>query len=153
MKQRKRTKAYENYRRKFYAEKKIGNVKQGVRVLTVKQYRNAKKKGLSDKKILNAQTMLHSKAEKRRVWNEYRRITRKRISRGESIIMEDTYFGGSKGSIFGEYEEGTEEDIEGLSYHYNLSGLLKDKDAIHYLISYRIMEGEEREEVLADYGY
>ena len=144
MKRRKWSKEYEAYRRKFYAEKKLGNVKQGVRVLTANQYRRAKKEGLSDTKILKAQTMLHGQAEKKAFWREYKKL-KKRISRGESIILEDTYFGGA-------YDEDSEE-IEGLSYHYNLSGLLKDKDAMHFLISYRIMNGEDREEVLADYGY
>lgn len=149
MKRRKWSKDYENYRRKFYAEKKLGNVKQGVRVLTANQYRRARKgdrreSGLSDTKILKAQTMLHGQAEKKALWREYKKL-KKRISRGESIILEDTYFGGA-------YDEEADE-IEGLSYHYNLSGLLKDKDAIHFLISYRILQGENREEVLADYGY
>lgn len=136
----KKTKAYELYRRKFYAEKKIGNVKQGVRVLTANQYRRARKEGINDTKILKAQTMLHSKSEKNYIWREYKRV-RKKFSRGESLIQEDTYFGES-------YQK-----EEGLSYHYNLSGLLKDKDAVHFLISYRIKEGEDRVEVLANYGY
>ena len=144
MKQKKRSKEYEAYRRKFYVEKKIGNVKQGVRVLTANQYRRARKENLSDTKILKAQTMLHGQKEKKAVWKEYSKI-KKRIGRGESVLMEDTYFGSA-------YDEESEE-LEGLSYHYNLSGLLKDKDAIHFLISYRIINGEEREEVLADYGY
>ena len=136
----KRTKAYENYRQKFYAEKKIGNVKQGVRVLTPNQYRRATKEGITDRKILNAQTMLHSKREKKDVWKQYKKV-RKEFERGETLTQEGTYFG-----------ENYEED-EGLSYHYNLSGLLKDKDALHFIIAYRLQEGEDREEVLADYGY
>lgn len=145
MKRSKRSQAYDTYRRKFYAEKKIGNTKQGVRVLTAKQYRRAKKERLSDTKILESQTMLHGQAEKKAFWREYKKI-KKRISRGETVILEDTYFGSA-------YDEESDE-IEGLSYHYNLSGLLKDKDAIHFIISFRIkFQGEKREEVLADYGY
>ena len=137
---RKRSKAYQAYRQKFYVEKKIGNVKQGVRVLTANQYRRARKEGINDTNILKAQTLLHSKREKDYVWREYKKI-KKSFSRGETIEMEGSYFG-----------ETYEED-EGLSYHYSLSGLLKDKDAIHFMITFRINEGEDRAEVLADYGY
>lgn len=136
----KRSKAYQVYRQKFYAEKKIGNVKQGVRVLTANQYRRARKKKMNDTSILKAQTLLHSKREKDYVWREYKKI-KKTYSRGETIEQEGTYFGE------------TYEDDEGLSYHYSLSGLLKDKDAIHFMISFRINDGEDRAEVLADYGY
>ena len=136
----KKTKVYEAYRQKFYAEKKIGNVKQGVRVLTANQYRRARKEGINDTKILKAQTLLHSKREKNYIWREYKKI-KKRYSRGETLEQEGTYFG-----------ESYEED-EGLSYHYSLSGLLKDKDAIHFMISQRIADGEDRVEVLANYGY
>lgn len=148
---RKYTKAYENYRRKFYAEKKIGNIKKKVHVLSQRQYRNARlgtnargkrdpREAMSDAQILREQTILASKAEKRRVWKEYQEI-RLSFNRGEALIQEGTYFGESR------------EDIEGLSYHYNLSGLLKDGDALHFIISNRIEKGEGREEVLADYGY
>ena len=136
----KRSKVYQVYRQKFYAEKKIGNVKQGVRVLTANQYRRARKEGINDTNILKAQTLLHSKREKDYVWREYKKI-KKTYSRGETIEQEGTYFGESY------------EDEEGLSYHYSLSGLLKDKDAIHFMISFRINDGEDRAEVLADYGY
>lgn len=137
---RKRSKAYQAYRQKFYVEKKIGNVKQGVRVLTANQYRRARKEGINDTNILKAQTLLHSKREKDYVWREYKKI-KKSFSRGETTEMEGSYFG-----------ETYEED-EGLSYHYSLSGLLKDKDAIHFMITFRINDGEDRAEVLADYGY
>lgn len=137
---RKRSKAYQAYRQKFYVEKKIGNVKQGVRVLTANQYRRARKEGINDTNILKAQTLLHSKREKDYVWREYKKI-KKTFSRGETIEQEGSYFGET-------YEEG-----EGLSYHYSLSGLLKDKDAIHFMITFRINDGEDRAEVLADYGY
>lgn len=137
---RKRSKAYQAYRQKFYVEKKIGNVKQGVRVLTANQYRRARKEGINNTNILKAQTLLHSKREKDYVWREYKKI-KKSFSRGETTEMEGSYFG-----------ETYEED-EGLSYHYSLSGLLKDKDAIHFMITFRINDGEDRAEVLADYGY
>lgn len=137
---RKRSKAYQAYRQKFYVEKKIGNVKQGVRVLTANQYRRARKEKMNDTSILKAQTLLHSKREKDYVWREYKKI-KKTFSRGETIEQKGTYFG-----------ETYEED-EGISYHYSLSGLLKDKDAIHFMISFRINDGENRAEVLADYGY
>lgn len=136
----KKTKVYEAYRQKFYAEKKIGNVKQGVRVLTANQYRRARKEGINDTKILKAQTMLHSKSEKNYVWREYSKI-KKKYSRGEQLVQEGTYFGESR------------DEEEGLSYHYSLSGLLKDKDALHFMISSRIDDGEDRMEVLADCGY
>lgn len=137
----KSTKTYIAYRNKFYAEKKIGNVKNGVRLLTPSQYKRARQEDLADRDILKAQTILHSKAEKKDFWRYYNKV-RKTFSRGEKIEQEGTYFGENL------------EETEGLSYHYNLSGLLKDRDALHFLISFRIDNiGEDRKAVLADYGY
>lgn len=140
MKKKRFTKAYIEYRQKFYAEKKIGNVKNGVRVLSQYQYKTAKNYGMNNSSILKEQTILHGKTEKKRAWKEYKSI-RKNFTRGESMIQDETYFGENI------------EDMEGLSYHYNLSGLLKDRHSLHFLISSRIASGEDREETLADYGY
>ena len=140
----KANKGYQAYREKYYREKKKGNTKNGVRVLTPQQYRRAKNEGISDKKILEAQTILSSKAEEKKVWKEYTRI-KKLFQRGEKYEMENTYFGGDK----------QEDDTisEGLGYHYGLSGLPKYRDALHFLISFKIDAGYDRAKVLADYGY
>ena len=149
------SKAYANYRAKFYAEKKLGNVKVDARVISAKTYKlwrttpdKSTGKPLTDKQILNAQTMLHSKAEKNKVWRDYLRL-RKTFERG----THKTY---KYQEIKDMDEEGNvsfEEQEENLYYHYNLQGLLRDKYVIHRLITARIAEGEERKEVLADYGY
>lgn len=134
------TKDYLAYREKYYAEKKIGNTKRGIRVLTPSQYRRARNENLTNTDILKAQTILSSKAAKKEVLRQYNKI-KKTYSRGETVFHEQTYFGGQR------------EGVEGISYHYKLSGLLKDKNALHYIIANRINSGEDRVEVLADYGY
>ena len=140
-----RTKAYQTYRDKFYAQKKRGNVKNGVRVLTQSQYKRAQKEGLSDRKILKAQTILESKAKEQQAWREYTKI-KKQFSRGEQYEMEGTYFGEN-------YDEEDDSLSDGLGYHYSLSGLLHDRHALHFLIAFKIDAGYDRKEVLADYGY
>lgn len=140
MKKRKFTKEYQAYRDKYYAEKKIGNTKNNEVVFSQKEFNEAKKHGFTTKQILNSQTYLHNKTEKEAFFRKYKKI-RKTYSRGETVYHEQTYFGGQR------------EGVEGISYHYNLSGLLNDKNAMHFIISNRIREGEDREKVLADYGY
>ena len=155
MKRGKWTKAYQRYRERYYIERKLGNVKQGVKVYSAKQYKEMRtipdkdlKRPLTDKEILNAQTMLQSKAGKNKVWRDYLRL-RKTFKRG----TKKTYKYQEIRDIDEEGDILFEEREEELYYHYNLQGLLRDKFVIHRLITARIAEGEDRKEVLADYGY
>ena len=138
------TKDYAAYRQKYYAEKKRGNIKQYQTVFSQKEFRTAKKEGFTGYQILKSQKILKTKAEEAKVWREYKKI-RKEYSRGETIDAQTNYFIDNEGTT-------REEDLE-LRYHYNLSGLLNDRKALHFMITYRIQGGEERKEVLADYGY
>lgn len=131
---------YLNYRKKFYEEKKIGNIKNGRRVFSKYQFREAKKYGFTGRDILDMQTILKTKKQKKDVWKQYKKV-RSNYERGDVIYSEKSIFGGEQ-----EFESE-------LTYHYNLSGLLKDRNTYHLLISARINDGEEREKVLADYGY
>ena len=137
------TKAYQNYRDKYYAEKKLGNVKQGSIVFSPSQYKASKKAGLTDKQILNASTIFKSKGEKTQFWKQYQKM-RKEYSRGETKEFNNYYYNDEQELI---------KETRELKYHYNFSGLMKDKYAMHLIISWRILHGEEKAEVLADYGY
>lgn len=143
------TKEYMTYRKKYYAEKRINNIKLGtkpgtnrkyVSLLTPEEFKIVRKEGVTITQIIRSQTVIGTKAEKKEILRQYNKI-KKTYSRGETVFHEKTYFGGQR------------ESVEGLSYHYNLSGLLKDKHAIHFIISHRINNGEDRIKVLSDYGY
>lgn len=135
-------KSFEKYKALFKAEKKIGNVKNGVKQLTYKQYqqvRNIDK--YSNAEIIRQQTIL-DKAGKKRAWSDYQKIIKKsKLKPGESDIYDNSYWGENI------------EDIEGLNYHKSLSGLLKDRHSLHFIISDRIIHGEDKDGVLKDYGY
>lgn len=158
------TKAYQQYREKFYSEKRRGNIKNGLRVFSAKQFQNALKYGEmkeGDKKvpytptrILNKQKKLSTKAAERATWRAYLKM-RKGIERGERISVSDSFLGLTKtdeGGISLAEAMDLQEDAS-LGYHYGISGLLKNNYALHDIISFRITEGEEQKEVLADYGY
>ena len=149
------TKAYQKYRERFYAEKKLGNVKVDVRILNAKTYKKYRTerdpsvgRPLTDREIIDSQTMLHGKGAKTKSWKDYLRI-RKTFQRGQVKTLKNKYIADidEEGDIIFKEEENE------LFYHYNLRGLLHDKHAIHMLITGRILEGEDRKEVLADYGY
>lgn len=137
------TKDYIEYRQRYYKERRRGNIKSHQIVFSFEDYKEAKKEGFTTYKILKDQKILKTKAEERKIWNLYKKL-RKVYSRGETIDAETEYFA----------EGGGREDVDlVLGYHYNLSGLLNDRNAIHFMITFRIQAGEERPEVLADYGY
>lgn len=139
------------YREKFYNQKSEGNVKQGVRVLSRKQYYEAKDRHkLTNKEILNAQTILHTKEQKKRTWKIYKKL-RENFKRGETYTIAGTYEGLE--GVSDETKDILESEYSELGYHYNLKGLLEDKMALHLIMSFRINSGEDRKEVLADYGY
>ena len=141
---RKWSKEYQAYRQKYYAEKKRGNIKKHQVVFSQKEFREAKKEGFTGYEILKSQKILKTKEEENRVWRTYKKL-RKYYSRGETVSTQVEHF-------TGEEDNTTEVDLE-LRYHYNLSGLLNDRYALHFMIAFRINTGEDRQEVLADYGY
>ena len=142
---------YLRYRDKFYIQKSKSNVKKGVRVLSRKQYYEAKDKHkLTDTEILNAQTILHSREQEKRTWKIYLKL-RKHYKRGETYTISGTYEGLE--GVSEETKDILESEYSKLGYHYNLKGLLEDKMALHLIMSFRINSGEDRKEVLADYGY
>lgn len=133
---------YEDYKIRFQQEKKLGNVKNGVRQLTKRQYDKVRKEdGYNNKTIIEKQTILTEQMKKRVI----RDLNEADIRKGQFNILENTFFGAS--------EESTDLDANTLGYHRTLSGFLHDKYALHYLIASRITAGEDEVEVLADYGY
>lgn len=133
---------YEEYKERFKYEKKLGNVKRGVRMLSEKQYNRVRKEdGYNNKTIIEKQTILTEKMKKKVI----RDLNDANIRKGQFSILENTFFG--------ESEETMDLDSNTLGYHRTLSGFLHDRYALHYLIASRITMGETQEEVLADYGY
>ena len=131
---------YEQYSRKFYELKKAGNLKRGMRKISKKHYNELRAEGDTNKDILEEQRFL-SKKKQREAWKSYTKL-RKNLNPGEKALYDNTYWGRN------EYDE------EGLGYHRNLSGLMRDKHIFHFLITNDILtSGKSREEVLAQYGY
>lgn len=131
---------YEQYSRKFYELKKAGNLKRGMRKFSKKHYNELRADGNSNKDILEEQRFL-SKKKQREAWKSYTKL-RKNLNPGEKALYDNTYWGRN------EYDE------EGLGYHRNLSGLMRDKHIFHFLITNDILTSDKsREEVLAQYGY
>ena len=131
---------YEQYSRKFYELKKAGNLKRGMRKFSKKHYNELRADGNSNKDILEEQRFL-SKKKQREAWKSYTKL-RKNLNPGEKALYDNSYWGRN------EYDE------EGLGYHRNLSGLMRDKHIFHFLITNDILtSGKSREEVLAQYGY
>lgn len=157
----KRTKAYQAYRDRFYKEKRRGNILNGVRVLSQKQFSNTMKiktrsgsQKYTTRKILNQQMKIKTKAAERETWKTYLKM-RRSIERGEKITVSDSFMGlarSPEGGISAVEAESMQSE-SGLGYHYNISGLLKDNYVLHDIIAFRITDGEEQKEVLADYGY
>ena len=131
---------YEQYSRKFYELKKAGNLKRGMRKFSKKHYNELRADGNSNKDILEEQRFLNKKKQ-REAWKSYTKL-RKNLNPGEKALYDNTYWGRN------EYDE------DGLGYHRNLSGLMRDKHIFHFLITNDILtSGKSREEVLAQYGY
>lgn len=134
---------YKKYSQEFELLKKAHNVKQGVRKFTKKQYNRMRAEGDSNKDILAAQTFL-TKEQQKVAWEKYKKI-REELKPGDKKIFKDSYWG--------EAEAGR----DGLGYHTKLAGLMRDKDAFHFLITNDMLNRSElnmtRDEVLAQYGY
>ena len=131
---------YEQYSRKFSELKKSNNLKVGMRKFSKKTYNKLRAMGYSTKEILKEQTFL-SKKQQKTAWKNYTKL-RKNLNPGEATLYDNTYWGRNN------------EEEEGLGYHRTLSGLLRDKNAIHFLITNDILTGDKsKEEVLAQYGY
>ena len=148
---------YRSYVAMFRAEKKIGNIKEGVRQLTYKQYfqiREIEKKSTANKvnteilfgdntsELRKARQAILTPKNKIKFWKDYLE-TRVGLKPGQINIIDN--------SFFGDTIDGIEE--EGNKYHRTLSGLMHDKYQLHFIISDRILSGEDRDLVLEDYGY
>lgn len=133
---------YEQYSRGFYELKKAGNLKKDMRKFSKKTYNKLRAAGYSTKEILKEQTFLDKKKQKN-AWKAYKKLINKdKLKPGEATLYDNTYWGRNN------------EEEEGLGYHRTLSGLMRDKHAIHFLITNDILTGDKsREEVLAQYGY
>ena len=145
------TQGYRDYREAYYKEKRRHNIKQATSVLSLSQYKEAKKEGMTNYQMLKAQKIIQTKTQERETWRQYKRM-RRLYERGETLEVGGGYEGlslSSKGGI--SKSESEKADI--LGYHYNLSGLLADGNALHALITFEIDIGNDKKEVLAQYGY
>ena len=131
---------YEQYSRGFAELKSYNNLKVGVRKFSKKTYNKLREMGYSTKEILKEQMFL-SKKKQKTVWKNYTKL-RKNINPGEATLYDNSYWGRNN------------EKEEGLGYHRTLSGLMRDKNAVHFLITNDILTSDKsKEEVLAQYGY
>lgn len=138
---------YKKYLIAFRKEKKINNIQNGVRQLTYNQYKRTRNEDkLNNKEILAKQTKLATEAKKRKLLKEYRKYA---LKPGERAVFDNTYWGDTWAETNAENEFGT----EGFGYHRTLSGILGDGHVLHFLIAGRILQGEDRDTVLDDYGY
>lgn len=134
---------YGQYKRHFKNEKKQGNIKNGVHQDTYKEFEADMKNPNygSVKKILDEQRNVKQK-NKKKVWQEYKKmIKEEQLKAGQQTNQQGTYWGGTKPGK------------SGLGYHRTFSGLMKDRDAVHFIIANRIGNGEDAKDVLADFGY
>lgn len=149
-KKQKTSKEYGLYKKIFKQERAIGNIKNGVRMSTFKEFKEDMKEYNNNiVAILNEQRMLTPELKKK-VWRDYKKFRKQNLKPGDYTIQEGTYWGGTSKS---QSENIAGYDVEGLDYHTSLSGLLHDKHAVHFLISRRIADGENQKDVLAEYGY
>jgi hypothetical protein len=134
---------YGQYKRLFKKEKKQGNIQNGVRQDTYKEfeYDMADPNYGSIKKILDAQRNVKQE-NKAKVWQQYKKM-----------IKDEQLKAGTQTSQAGTYWGNTQTQQDGLKYHRTFSGLMKDRNAVHYIIAHRISSGEDEREVLADFGY
>lgn len=144
MKKTKRTRnynvGYEQYSRKFSELKKSNNLKVGMRKFSKKRYNELRADGNSNKDILEAQMFL-SKKQQKTAWKNYTKL-REDLNPGKTKLYNKSYWGKNN------------KKEEGLGYHRTFTGLMRDKNAIHFLITNDILTSDKsREEVLAQYGY
>lgn len=135
---------YGQYKRLFQAEKKINNIKNDVRQDTYKEFVQDMADptyGGSIKKILDQQRNVKPE-ERKALWKKYRKILKEeQLKPGQQTQQAGTYWGETS---YGK---------NGLGYHRTFSGLMRDRHAQHFVIAYRIEHGEDKREVLADFGY
>lgn len=139
---------YDAYINKYKQAKKEGIVLQGVRPLTRKQWTNEIRQGMTNTSILNAQTM--SRKAAKRAYQQYKKLmVNKRINSGEAAVeMENTYWGNNS------LDKNSKVIYRELKYHRTFSGFMRDKHAIHMMISFEIKLGEKtRQQILNEYGY
>lgn len=139
---------YETYERNFQQSKANGLVLHGVRQLTRKQWANEISQGMTNTAIINNQTM--SKKAAQRAYKQYQKLMKDtRLNPGEvAIELEKTYWGHNN------KDKNAKIIYRELGYHRTFSGFMKDKHAVHMMISFEIKLGERsREEILDDYGY
>ena len=133
---------YEQYSRGFAELKASNNLKVGMRKLSKKTYNDLRARGYSTKDVLERQMFL-SKKKQKEAWKKYTKLKNKsKLKPGEATLYDNSYWGRNS------------KKEEGLSYHRNLKGLMRDKNIFHFLITNDILtSGKSREEVLAQYGY
>lgn len=150
---------YKKYVESFIAEKRGNNIVNGVRRLSYKKYVERRNDGWTNKDILygvkdengkrikdTSQAILDP-AQKKKTWKKYLEA-RKNFKMGESMVQDETFWGGNSPRSKFNFE-----NAEGLGYHTTLSGLLGSTYGLHFIIANRIISGEDKDDVLSDYGY
>lgn len=156
-------KAYLEYRRRFYKEKREGFTYKGARLFKLKDFTEVFQTsgGLSVTKILNVQIV--NKKQWRKAYEQYNKLIKEhKITRGKNVEYLNTFFGDNMSDDNGQA-------FKNISYHRTLKGFMNDKYAKHFMFTQQYddkkaelmnkgMSEEEakkkaREAVEHDYGY
>ena len=141
--------SYQQYSNRFLAAKNKGLKKPFAKKFTKKEFDMLVDNGYTIDQMLEKQTRSRDVAE--RAWHTYEEL------RDKAKMQSGNYWESQKrweNSFFGsDVLENEETGILKVKYHRTMSGFLKDKYVIHFLITEEILQGRPREEVLDDYGY
>lgn len=166
----KRKTNYDKYKATYELAKSEHRLKIGARMLTKYEYDRVyeqtryDKNDLSPKEvrklIMDAQAIDRDRAV--RAYKEYKKAIYDPFMKNDKEfkgvwISDDTYWGRDRNPWGSDREKGQKlesaEDEAKIGRHTTLAGFMRDKHAVHFMISTEIMNGRSREEVLADYGY
>lgn len=139
---------YENYSRKFTIERKRGNIVRNQRKATLKQFATYYREETTKEgkrtfgaRLLRVQKKFKTEAQMRHSYKLFKELTQD-LKRGQTtnrkVITVNAGF--------------IDEEKLTLNYREKVSSFAKNI-RLHDLITLRIMNGENREKVLADYGY
>lgn len=140
---------YDSYRKEYMIQKKRGNIVSGQRMVTRREFaldyraiRDPYQRSRLGKEYLKLQKKFKNEKQEMAMYKKYMAKT-KQLKRGQTLQIEATRTEGL-GNV------GTE--VITLKKREKLSSFVRNT-GLRDLISLRISQGEDREDVLDDYGY
>lgn len=143
--------SYQQYSNRFAAVRSQGKLHKFAKKFTKKQFDMMRAEGTTIDEMVEAQAIPKHIVEKSFKQYEYLRdnsLMRPGDKFETTKEWDNSYWGGEIEEVIKKPENFK------LGYHRTMSGFLKDKHAIHFMITFEIELGElSREEVLDEYGY